>query len=273
MTTWIVGDIQGCDASFAALLSEIGFEPGRDDLWLAGDLINRGPDSLGVMRRVLSLGESVNAVLGNHDLHFLAVALGARKLKRKDTFGDILAAPERDRIIDWLRERPMLHTFDERQVVLAHAGLPFMWTVETARMRASALEATLRGSHAAAFLKAMYGDLLCHDYEAASEQEYQIVTTNYLTRMRFLDAEGRMDFTAKETVEQAPPGFRPWFEYPRPDTWTLVFGHWAALEGHTGLPRFVATDTGCVWGGSLTAWCLETGERVSVPAQEKPAWN
>ncbi len=269
MATWIVGDVQGCNASLGVLLDRLGFSPSRDQLWLAGDLINRGPDSLGVMKRVLALGNSCNAVLGNHDLHYLATVLGWRKPRRKDTFHDILQAPERDAITRWLRSRPMLVRFDTWRTVLTHAGLPFMWTVDEAQQRARELERKLRSESAGRFLASMYGDALGHDEDARTPLERLIVTTNYLTRMRFLDERGRMDFAAKETVDKAPEGYQPWFRYPRPDDWRIVFGHWAALQGHTGVPGFEAIDTGCVWGGRLTAYQLETGERVSVPAQEK----
>lgn len=277
MTTYAVGDLQGCHAEFVELLETLSFDPRRDRLWLAGDLVNRGPGSLACLREAMALGDAARTVLGNHDLHLLAVARGGARLNRKDTLDDILAAPDRERLLDWLQSRPLL-VADARgepegaETVMTHAGLLPQWSLPRARRLAGEVEEVLRGEGAGAFLEAMYGNapVLWRDDHEGIDRLRAIV--NVFTRMRFIDAEGRLDFAAKEGLDSAPPGFAPWFQYPRSDALRLLFGHWAALQGATPHSRVDARalDTGCVWGGRLTALALESGERTSVPSRRRP---
>ncbi|PMR76682.1 symmetrical bis(5'-nucleosyl)-tetraphosphatase [Billgrantia endophytica] len=274
MTTYAIGDIQGCHAEFVELLERLEFDPRHDQLWLAGDLVNRGPASLACLREVRSLGESAVTVLGNHDLHLLAVARGGVPLNRKDTLSAILAAPDREALLDWLQSRPLL----VRQAgegladdVMTHAGLLPQWSPKQAESLAGEVERQLQGEQGGAFLERMYGnEPACWD-EALSGIDRLRVIVNVLTRMRFIDARGCLDFAAKAGLGSAPSGFSPWFCYPRSDDARLIFGHWAALEGQVPGARVCAEalDTGCVWGGSLTALNLSTGERIGVPSRQR----
>ncbi|MDN3524236.1 symmetrical bis(5'-nucleosyl)-tetraphosphatase [Halomonas sabkhae] len=268
MTTYVIGDLQGCHAEFVALLERLSFDPRRDHLWLAGDLVNRGPGSLDCLREARALGESAEVVLGNHDLHLLAVARGGAGLKRKDTLAPILEAPDREALLDWLQSRPLL--VRRGNTVMSHAGLPPQWGIEQAARLAGEVEHCLSSDRAGAFLERMYGNEPSAWHDALEGIERQRVIVNTLTRMRFIDACGRLDFAAKEGLDTAPEGFAPWFQFPRDDQAHLLFGHWAALEGRTpdSRVRADALDTGCVWGGSLTALDLETGQRISVPSQQ-----
>ncbi|QJQ98222.1 symmetrical bis(5'-nucleosyl)-tetraphosphatase [Halomonas sp. PGE1] len=272
MTTYAIGDLQGCHAEFVELLEALDFDPRRDRLWLAGDLVNRGPGSLACLREVMALGEAARVVLGNHDLHLLAVARGGAALNRKDTLDAILAAPDREALLDWLQSRPLLVRDTLGQdTLMTHAGLLPQWSLDQAAGLAREVQAVLGGEHAGAFLERMYGNApaLWRDDLDGVDRLRAIV--NVFTRMRFIDAEGRLDFSAKEGLDSAPPGFAPWFQYPRGDGARLLFGHWAALQGSTPHSRVdaQALDTGCVWGGALTALALESGERASVPSRRR----
>ena len=275
MTTYAIGDLQGCHAEFVELLEALDFDPRRDRLWLAGDLVNRGPGSLDCLREVEALGDAALTVLGNHDLHLLAVARGGARLNRKDTLDAILAAADRERLLDWLQARPLTvrETLAGRDTLMTHAGLLPCWSLARAEALAGEVEAVLGGEGAGAFLERMYGNApaLWRDDLEGIDRLRAIV--NVFTRMRFIDAEGRLDFAAKEGLDSAPAGFAPWFRFPRDDDARLIFGHWAALQGETPGSRVdaQALDTGCVWGGSLTALDLESGERISVPSHRRRA--
>ncbi|RDB43554.1 symmetrical bis(5'-nucleosyl)-tetraphosphatase [Halomonas sp. DQ26W] len=274
MTIYAIGDLQGCHAEFVELLERLAFDPCRDRLWLAGDLVNRGPASLACLREVRALGEAVVTVLGNHDLHLLAVARGGGALNRKDTLERILGAPDREELLDWLQSRPLLvrEAFeDQGDTLMTHAGLLPQWSPAKAASLAREVEQRLGSEHSGAFLKRMYGNQpACWD-DALDGIDRLRAVVNVLTRMRFIDAEGCLDFSAKEGLDSAPAGFAPWFCYPRQDDARLVFGHWAALEGKVpgACIRVEALDTGCVWGGVLTALNLSTGERVGVPSHQR----
>ena len=258
MAHYAIGDIQGCAAAFHALLRAVSFRPSRDTLWLVGDLVNRGPESLTVLREVMRLGSSAVTVLGNHDLHLLAVVAGGRTVSPSDTFADVLGAPDLAELVDWLRRRPLLHYDANTRRVLVHAGIPPSWTLAQARAAAGEVERALRGRTWRAALRTMYGNEPAAWRERLSPAERRRYTINALTRMRFCDLEGRLDM--KET---GPPGSQPkhlvpWFDVPgrlAADV-HVVFGHWAAL----GLVRradITALDTGCVWGNRLTAVRLD----------------
>jgi len=263
MPVYAIGDLQGCFDPLQRLLEKVQFDPARDQLWFTGDLVNRGPQSLECLRFVKSLGPAAVTVLGNHDLHLLAVWAGAERRKRKDTLDPVLDAPDADELCHWLRHQPMLHYDGQRDTVMTHAGLPPQWTLSRARELAAELEQVLRGPDYQAFFAHMYGNQPDTWDEHHQGYERLRLITNYLTRMRFIDAQGRLDFDSKEGPDAAPPGFRPWFEYARPDSTRILFGHWAALEGRVRNERFLALDTGCVWGGQLTALDLDSGACAS----------
>ena len=269
MTIYAVGDIQGCVRSFEGLLKAIGFDPAADRLWLAGDLVNRGPDSLGVLRQAMSLQDCAVAVLGNHDLHLLAIAAGVRPPWPDDTFDAILAAPDRDALIDWLRRRPLLHHDAATRTVLVHAGLPPGWSLAQARKRAAEVSEALAGPAWRNVLQSLYGNepsLWSPTLDARDRRRY---TINSLTRMRYLDEAGRLDFAHHGPPGSQPPELRPWYESWDPGEAHIVFGHWASLGLFSG-PGFTCIDTGCVWGRSLTALPVDPpGEPVSVPCLDE----
>jgi bis(5'-nucleosyl)-tetraphosphatase (symmetrical) len=277
MSTYAIGDLQGCHAEFVTLLETLDFEPRRDRLWLAGDLVNRGPGSLDCLREVRALGEAARTVLGNHDLHLLAVARGGGSLKPTDTLDDILAAPDREALLDWLQSRPLWlddGSASARRTLMTHAGLLPQWPLDKARALAGEVEAALAGEQPGAFFGQMYGNAPARWSESLEGIERLRMIVNVFTRMRFIDADGTLDFDAKEGLDSAPPGFAPWFTWPREDDPHILFGHWAALEGRTpdAAVRVEALDTGCVWGGSLTALDLESGRLVSVPSRQRAPW-
>ncbi|WP_111413279.1 symmetrical bis(5'-nucleosyl)-tetraphosphatase [Billgrantia lactosivorans] len=274
MTVYAIGDLQGCHAEFVELLERIDFDPGRDRLWLAGDLVNRGPESLACLREVRALGDAALTVLGNHDLHLLAVARGGARLNRKDTLDAILAAPDREALLDWLQSRPLLVRQDfagHGNTLMTHAGLLPRWSEEEAAGLAREVEERLGSERSGDFLERMYGnEPACWEASLDGLDRLRVIV-NVLTRMRFIDAGGCLDFSAKAGLDSAPAGFAPWFRYPRHDDVRLLFGHWAALEGRAEGARVhaEALDTGCVWGGSLTALNLSTGERIGVPSRQR----
>lgn len=276
MATYAIGDLQGCLEEFEALLARLDFSPSRDHLWLAGDLVNRGPDSLGCLRKSLALDGAASVVLGNHDLHLLAVARGHGKLKRHDTLTDILEAPDREAMIEWLRCQPLLVEDRARHCVMTHAGLLPNWTLSQARALAQEAQSALASDAVDDFLSAMYGNVPARWDDALTGTDRLRAIVNVFTRMRFIAADGTLDFAAKEGLDSAPDGFAPWFTYPRlPEPAgvrpTFVFGHWAALEGHTPDARVDARalDTGCVWGGALTAMDLDSGSLIAEPARQR----
>lgn len=262
MTDYAIGDIQGCYDPLRAVLAKVDFSPSWDRLWVAGDLINRGPSSLKTLRYIESLGDAAVVVLGNHDLHLLAVALGGHAPKRKDTLTEILNAPDRDTLVHWLRQQHLCVHDPERNLVMVHAGLPHIWSLEQALAYAREVEEVIRGDQASEYFSLMYGNKPEGWNENLTGMDRWRVITNYFTRMRFIASDGRLELTAKESVGTAPKGFAPWFEFPRRDDLRVIFGHWAALEGQTGIERFIGLDTGCVWGGTLTMMNLDTGEKI-----------
>ena len=252
MATYAIGDIQGCFDAFTRLLERCAFNPAQDRLWLVGDLVNRGPRSLETLRLVRTLGAAALTVLGNHDLSLLMVAEGFGKRGKGDTFEDILAAPDRDELLDWLRHRPLCHV--ENGYCLVHAGLLPQWTAAEAAALAGEVEAALTGANWREFMANMWGS------EPAAWQDGLVgwprlrVIVNAMTRMRFCSEQGVMDFRVKGEVANAPAGYMPWFQVPgrRSADTVLITGHWSAL-GLKILPNLLAIDSGCLWGGSLTA--------------------
>jgi len=267
VATWVIGDIQGCSEAFDALLKVLAPDPGTDRIWLAGDLVNRGPDSLGVLRRAMRMG--AECVLGNHDLHLLAVAQGARPCAASDTFGPVLEAPDRERLLHWLRRRPLLLHDEGLGWNMVHGGLPPDWDLATARRRAAEVEEVLAGERAAEFLAHLYGNEASVEEAAASGWGRLRYTLNALTRIRYVTGDGRLDLSFSGAPEKRPEGLVPWFSAParRSRGERVVFGHWASLDLDPEIAErenVRHVDTGCVWGGRLTALDLQSGAVRSV---------
>ncbi len=270
MATYAVGDIQGCGAELEQLLQEIKFDPAQDRVWLVGDLVNRGPDSLRVLRLVRSLGDSAVTVLGNHDLHLLAVAEGVAEQHRTDTLHEVLSAPECAELLAWLRQQRLLHA--EAGHVLVHAGLLPQWTVEQAARLAREVEAALRGPDYATFLARMYGNTP-HAWDDALEGYKRLrVIVNAFTRMRICTPRGEMEFRFKGEVQDIPQGYLPWYAVPKRKSReaTVIFGHWSAL-GLKLEPKVIALDTGCLWGGPMSAIRLDDRKLFQVECRNPVA--
>jgi len=272
MTTYAIGDVQGCFDELQALLGAIDFDPSKDRLWFVGDLVNRGPKSLETLRFVRDLGERSVCVLGNHDLHLLALALGFSKEREDDTLAGVLSAPDRGELLDWLRRQPLIHL--DADHLLVHAGLPPQWDPEEARALAQEVEEELRGPRYRDFLAHLYG---CWPNRWSNELkgvERLRVIVNALTRMRFCTPDGTMEFRTKGESTQAPAGYLPWFDVPgrKSAGVTVICGHWSAL-GLRVKPNLLALDSGCVWGGTLTAVRLEDRRvyEISCRASAAPA--
>lgn len=272
MAVYAIGDIQGCYDELRQLLDRLQFDPQQDRLWFTGDLVNRGPRSLDVLRLVSGLGRCAVTVLGNHDLHLLAVAAAEAKHKSLDTLDDILAAPDRDELLDWLRHQPLLHHDQTLGYTLIHAGLPPQWDLARAQSCAAELAAVLRDGHAYRELfRHMYGDQpdLWSD-ELRGFDRLRFIT-NCFTRLRFCDIEGRLKLKYKGKLGSAPDGICPWFRAPqrRSAALRILFGHWSAL-GFYQADNVIGLDTGCVWGASLTAFRLDaTATPITVPCQSR----
>lgn len=262
MTDYAIGDIQGCHDRLQAVLAKVDFSPSRDCLWVAGDLINRGPASLETLRFLEGLGDATRIVLGNHDLHLLAVVLGGHRTRKKDTLAEILDAPDLDRLVAWLRQQNLCLYDGDRDLFMAHAGLPHIWSVDLALACGREVEAVIRGPEARAYFTGMYGNEPARWQDDLQGMDRWRAITNYFTRMRFIAADGTLELATKESAGAAPNGYQPWFQFPRDDQVRVIFGHWAALEGRTGSERYIGLDTGCVWGGALTIMNLDSGERI-----------
>jgi bis(5'-nucleosyl)-tetraphosphatase (symmetrical) len=263
MTTYVIGDVQGCYTPLRQLLDKLEFEPGQDTLWSVGDLVNRGPDSLQVLRYLHGIGENSVIVLGNHDLHLLGVWAGQRKTHESDTLHDILEAPDCDELMHWLRHRPMAHY--EHGVLMTHAGTWPGWTLEQTLDHARELETALREDGYTELFTRLYGGKPNVWNDNLTGDDRLRVITNVLTRMRFCTAEGVMDFHHKGRIGSPPPHLMPWFDVPGRKTAgiPIVFGHWSAL-GLLLRNNVLALDTGCLWGGQLTALRLEDRQPIQV---------
>ncbi len=266
MATYAIGDLQGCFDSLQQMLGKIGFRESEDRLWFVGDLVNRGPQSLEILRFIKSLGERAVSVLGNHDLHLLMVAEGHIKPHRKDTLDDILDAPDRDELLTWLRGQPLMHA--EEEYAMVHAGLLPSWSIGKALDLARETEHALQGSGWRGLLAQMYGNQPdCWD-DALSGYERLRVIINAMTRLRICTPEGRMQLSYKSVIEEIPRGYLPWFVVPgrRSAGTTVICGHWSAL-GLRVEKNLLALDSGCLWGRSLSAVRLEDRRiyQVSCP--------
>jgi bis(5'-nucleosyl)-tetraphosphatase (symmetrical) len=271
---YLLGDLQGCCDPLDELLAAIGFSPSRDRLHVLGDLVNRGPSSLRVLQRLSGLGDAAQCLLGNHDLHLLAVAHGVRRASKGDTLAEILADPRRDAWLDWLRTRRLAG--EACGWLLVHAGVLPSWSRQDTLDRAAEIEALLRSDDLRGFLAVMYGNEPRRWDPALAGPDRWRVIVNTLTRMRLCSADDVLDLESKESPgENAPPGMRPWFEHAHRRTagTPIAFGHWSTL-GLVDTPTLLATDTGCVWGGALTAVRIDGGRRevfqVKCPQARKP---
>ncbi len=269
MATYAIGDIQGCYRELLELLELIAFDPAHDRLWLTGDLVNRGPDSLATLRHVRDLGDRAITVLGNHDLHLLAIDANGEKPKRKDTLDEILAAPERDELLAWLRRQPLLHVDENAGFALVHAGLAPQWTIPQALELASEVSQVLCSDAYPEYFHHMYGDEPRRWRQGLKGWARLRCITNYLTRMRFCNAQGEIALQAKGAPGSQPPGYSPWYALPgrRNRDLTILFGHWSQLplDDPLALENGVRPlDSGCLWGGRLTALRLEDQRYFSV---------
>ena len=274
MAVYLIGDVQGCDEALGRLLHKIDFSPSRDTLYLLGDLVNRGPDSVAVLRRLMALEGAAQCVLGNHDLHALAVAAGVRRPSRMDTLQALLEADDREPLLGWLRQQAM--ALQAHGVLMVHAGVLPQWSAADTLAHAAELQAVLRGPDWIGFLGGMYGNEPARWDDGLQGLARLRVIVNALTRLRFCAADGTMEFDTKEGAHGAPAGFMPWFDVPGRRTAgdVLAFGHWSTL-GWLDRPDVIALDTGCVWGGCLSALRLQVdGQRellqVGCPQTQVP---
>jgi bis(5'-nucleosyl)-tetraphosphatase (symmetrical) len=268
MALYAIGDVQGCDTELGMLLSTLKFSTDRDSVWFVGDLVNRGPDSLKVLRRIRALGDAATVILGNHDLHLLAVAYGGARLRSDDTLDDILAAPDRAALLEWLQERPLLHEDTNLNVCMVHAGLAPQWDLNQARNCAHELERALRRNPEKLFNR-LYGNQPDRWEESLQGEERLRFIANCLTRLRYVDAEDRLALRAKGSPKKSQTkSLIPWFEVSAA-RWRgsrIVFGHWSTL-GFFRNADVIGLDTGCVWGDRLTALRLDVPDAkpVQVP--------
>lgn len=268
---YVIGDVQGCFEALKVLLKEIQFDADQDFIWFSGDLVARGENSVGAIRFIKKLVDRGVAatVLGNHDLNLLAVARGIKKLKEQDNTQDVINALECDDLIDWLRKQPLC-LFPNDHTVITHAGIPSNWTVEQTAQYAKEVEAVVGHDDFSIvddFLKNMYGKKPTLWSENLEGNERLRCITNYLTRMRLTDENGRLEFSFKDSLnEPMPDGFKPWFEFKSKaaETHKIIFGHWAALEGRTISENIQNVDGGCVWGNKLIAYRLEDKKKFAV---------
>ena len=279
MALYCIGDVQGCDSALQRLLDWIDFSPSRDTVHLLGDLVNRGPDSAAVLRRCMAADGALRCLLGNHDLHLLATAHGARKPSRRDTLAGVLQAHDAPAMLDWLRQQPLArsHLHGGETLLMVHAGVLPSWSAERTLALADEVHAVLRGPDLPAFLHQMYGNTPDHWSDALTGAERLRTIVNALTRLRFCTPGGVMDFSSADNADAAPGGLLPWFEVPgrRTEGTLVAFGHWSTL-GWLDRPDLLGLDTGCVWGGCLSAVrfgaSLAERERLQVhcPQAQKP---
>ena len=266
MTRYAVGDLQGCLAPLECLLNDVNFDRNKDQLWLVGDLINRGPQSLETLRFIKELGNCTRIVLGNHDLHFLAIHYGVMAPGKSDTFDELLAADDRNELAQWLLQQPLMYSDPSNDFHMTHAGIPHIWSIKKAKALATEVHQALTGNTPITFFQNMYGNTPNRWSDELSGSIRLRVITNYFARMRYCTVDGTLDFDNKlstfneRTALADPPIFSPWFSFAQqshsPEN--LIFGHWAALQGKTRTDNVFALDTGCVWGRSMTLMNLET---------------
>jgi bis(5'-nucleosyl)-tetraphosphatase (symmetrical) len=273
MSTYAIGDVQGCYAELIKLLDKINFNSTKDQLWFVGDLVNRGPKSLEVLRFIKDLGDKCIVVLGNHDLHLLAVVQGAQKYMPEDTFVDVLDADDKDELLTWLRQQKLCYFDKKLNFVMTHAGISPQWNLAKMQQCAQELEQVLQSDKCFEFLQHMYGNQPDFwDDNLISWDRYRYIA-NAFTRMRYCDEKGHLNLVEKGPLRSAPAHLKPWYKLLKPENKDLkiVFGHWAALMGKSHetdvAPNIFGIDTGCCWGRQLTALCLEDLQLFQVDAQ------
>ena len=275
MSTYAIGDIQGCYSELQNLLNEINFDERRDELWFAGDLVNKGPKSLHTLRFIKALGVNAKITLGNHDLHLLAVAKNIQPLLKKDTIQEILAADDVEELIDWLKSRPLLITDDDLNFTMVHAGLPPQWSLENAKEFAKECELILQSEKINKLLAEMYGDTPNIWVNSLQDYAKQRFIINCFTRIRFCNSDGMLDFDTKVAPGKQNTSLIPWYSLPNRKTKDnkIIFGHWSTV--HIGNEKnfkqynVYPIDTGCLWGGRLTAMRLEDEKVFSVPSEQQ----
>lgn len=272
MATYCIGDVQGCFVELKNLLATINFDPQSDTLWFTGDLVNRGPDSLQVLRFIKALGDRAITVLGNHDLHFLALAANPKSEihSQYDTLDELLAAPDCADLCAWLRQQPLLHHDASVGFTMVHAGLPPQWDLVKAQRCAQEVEQVLRSDRYIEFFTHLYGNQPnCWNEDLTGWDRLRVIT-NYFTRLRFCTMEGVLELNTKGESHKPPAGYLPWFKISHRlnQDLKIVFGHWAALEGKTDTPNVYALDTGCAWGRCLSAMRLEDLKWFSVKCRK-----
>ncbi len=258
MALYAVGDVQGCHTSLRTLLEKVHFNSDRDQLWFVGDLVNRGPESLAVLRFVRDLGDNAVTVLGNHDLNLLAIAAGTRALRPTDTIQDVLEAKDRDDLLTWLRQRPLMHYDSNLDCAMVHASIHPHWNIDTALRLAAEVERKVRSNRRADFFKQMYGSKPNVWSEELNGYKRLRCVTNIFTRARYITRDGLMDYSNTDPPEKAPGDLTPWYlrENQISPRTKVIFGHWSSL-GCRHVNQFIAIDSGCVWGGSLSAVRLD----------------
>ena len=262
MSDYAIGDIQGCYNELRYLLDKIAFDPANDTIWLTGDLINRGPNNVEVLRFIRSLGDRAVTVMGNHEIYALVVVFGGGSMDTTDTLQDLFKSEDCEELCDWMRKLPLLHK--DWNHLLVHAGIPHIWTELQALNRAAEVENALRGGeHQELFKNLFSSETDCWRTNLSDLERYRVIL-NYFTRMRYIGVRGNLDFKNKGALSKNPTGLQAWFEYPTQVTCDVIFGHWASLNGVTNQPQFHLLDTGCVWGRTLTAMKLADHARTFV---------
>ncbi|QQX81204.1 symmetrical bis(5'-nucleosyl)-tetraphosphatase [Shewanella sp. KX20019] len=273
MANYFVGDIQGCFEELELVLGKVAFNPSTDCLWAVGDLIARGDGSLQTLQYFKSLEGSAKVVLGNHDLHLLAVHGKLKRVNPKDHLTELLTSADIGILIDWLRLQPLYQEYPEQNILMTHAGIPPQWDLDTLRHQADIVANALQQpDYLSALIAKMYTDSVDNWRDDLTELERKIYTINALTRMRYLYPDGRLDFDCKLPIEQCDnPQLSPWFSHNAPlrAEHTLVFGHWAAIMGKVNSPALQALDTGCCWGEHLTLWHLESDQKITQTKLKK----
>ncbi|WP_372872936.1 symmetrical bis(5'-nucleosyl)-tetraphosphatase [Shewanella sp.] len=264
MAKYFVGDIQGCFEELLQLLQVVDFNPSRDELWAVGDLVARGPKSHKVLGLMTGLEDAAKVVLGNHDLHLLAIAAGIKRPKPSDKLTKLLASRHLPKYIEWIRHQPLMRELPEHNIIMTHAGVPPQWDITTLATEAKAVSDVLKSDKYLDLISSMYTE----EPEAWNPDLSGFLRHRYcidsLTRMRFLYPDGRLDFACKKPPKDNTSDLKPWFEFPsRLEEYTIIFGHWAALMGYTGKNNRIALDTGCCWGEHLTLLQLETAEKIT----------
>ena len=270
MATYAIGDVQGCYDSLMALLEKIDYDDNQDTLWFAGDLVNRGPKSLKTLRFIKGLGDKAISVLGNHDLHLLALYYNENNPKKSDTLKSTLKAKDSEELMHWLRYQPLVHHDESLNALMVHAGIPLKWGAKKALKRSLEVESFIQSADFREFFNVMYGNSPDKWDKSLVGMDRLRIIVNYFTRMRFCTQGGQLDLLSKEGLNKKPKGYSPWFELERKAAKKRIFfGHWAALEGKTNADNVFALDTGCVWGGKLSAIRVEDEAWFRVAAQEK----